>query len=102
MSLVLMLGIMLASWLVGARFKSRFKLYAATPLSSGLTGEEVADLLQLGDPGAELPDGSSIDLWYRSLYVLIPHRSMKPLTLDPSTYALLGFQMISGVFIVIS
>ena len=43
MSLVLMLGIMLAaSWLVGARFKSRFKLYAATPLSSGLTGEEVA------------------------------------------------------------
>ncbi|MFM7496881.1 MAG: zinc metallopeptidase [Bacteroidota bacterium] len=42
MSLVLMLGIMLASWLVSARFKSRFKLYAATPLASGLTGEEVA------------------------------------------------------------
>jgi Zn-dependent membrane protease YugP len=37
-----MLGIMLASWLVSARFKSRFKLYAATPLASGLTGEEVA------------------------------------------------------------
>jgi len=37
-----MLGIMLASWLVGARFKNRFKLYAATPLYSGLTGEEVA------------------------------------------------------------
>jgi Zn-dependent membrane protease YugP len=37
-----MLGIMLASWLVGARFKSRFKLYSATPLTSGLTGEEVA------------------------------------------------------------
>ncbi|MFM8786095.1 MAG: zinc metallopeptidase, partial [Bacteroidota bacterium] len=41
-SIVLMLGIMLASWLVGARFKNRFKLYAATPLNSGLTGEEVA------------------------------------------------------------
>jgi len=40
--IVLMLGIMLASWLVGARFKNRFKLYAATPLYSGLTGEEVA------------------------------------------------------------
>jgi Zn-dependent membrane protease YugP len=33
---------MLASWLVGARFKNRFKLYAATPLYSGLSGEEVA------------------------------------------------------------
>lgn len=33
---------MLASWLVSARFKSRFKLYSATPLTSGLTGEEVA------------------------------------------------------------
>lgn len=42
MYIVLMLGIMLASWLVGARFKNRFKLYAATPLYSGLTGEEVA------------------------------------------------------------
>lgn len=42
MYIVLMLGIMLASWLVGARFKSRFKLYSATPLTSGLTGEEVA------------------------------------------------------------
>jgi Zn-dependent membrane protease YugP len=42
MYIILMLGIMLASWLVGARFKNRFKLYAATPLYSGLTGEEVA------------------------------------------------------------
>ena len=42
MYIVLMLGIMLASWLVAARFKNRFKLYAATPLYSGLTGEEVA------------------------------------------------------------
>lgn len=42
MYIVLMLGIMLASWLVSARFKSRFKLYSATPLTSGLTGEEVA------------------------------------------------------------
>jgi Zn-dependent membrane protease YugP len=42
MDIVLMLGIMLASWLVGARFKNRFKLYAATPLYSGLSGEEVA------------------------------------------------------------
>ena len=42
MYIILMLGIMLASWLVGARFKNRFKLYAATPLYSGLTGEGVA------------------------------------------------------------
>ena len=43
MYIVLMIVIMAASWAVGARFKSRFNKYAATPLSSGLSGLEVAE-----------------------------------------------------------
>lgn len=43
MYIVLMIVIMAASWAVGARFKNRFNKYAATPLSSGLSGLEVAE-----------------------------------------------------------
>ncbi len=43
MYIILMIAIMAASWAVGARFKSRFNKYAATPLSSGLSGQEVAE-----------------------------------------------------------
>ena len=43
MYIILMIAIMAASWAVGARFKSRFKKYAATPLSSGLSGLEIAE-----------------------------------------------------------
>lgn len=43
MYIFLMLAIMVASWAVGARFKSRFKKYAATPLASGLSGLEIAE-----------------------------------------------------------
>ncbi|MDP2187462.1 MAG: zinc metallopeptidase [Sphingobacteriaceae bacterium] len=42
MYIILMLAIMVASWAVGARFKSRFAKYAATPLASGLSGLEIA------------------------------------------------------------
>ena len=34
---------MLISWLVSARLKSKFKEYSQTPLSSGLSGREVAE-----------------------------------------------------------
>lgn len=43
MYIFLMIAIMIASWAVGARFKSRFKKYADMPLSSGLSGREVAE-----------------------------------------------------------
>ncbi|MFN3529504.1 MAG: zinc metallopeptidase [Bacteroidia bacterium] len=43
MYFILIIAIMIASWAVGARFKSRFKKYADTPLSSGLSGREVAE-----------------------------------------------------------
>ncbi len=43
MYIILMIAIMAASWAVGARFKSRFNKYAATPLSSGLSGQEIAE-----------------------------------------------------------
>ena len=36
---------MLISWLVSARLKSKFKEYSQTPLSSGLTGREVAEMM---------------------------------------------------------
>jgi hypothetical protein len=43
MYIILILVIMAASWAVGARFKNRFNKYAATPLSSGLSGQEIAE-----------------------------------------------------------
>ncbi len=43
MYIILMIAIMAASWAVGARFKNRFNKYAATPLSSGLSGQEIAE-----------------------------------------------------------
>ncbi len=43
MYIILIVVIMAASWAVGARFKNRFNKYAATPLSSGLSGLEIAE-----------------------------------------------------------
>lgn len=43
MYLILMFAIMAASWAVGARFKNRFNKYAATPLTSALSGQEIAE-----------------------------------------------------------
>ncbi|MBC5994209.1 zinc metallopeptidase [Pontibacter sp. SD6] len=40
-----MIAMMLASWLVSWRLKSKFKEYSQTPLSSGLTGREVAEMM---------------------------------------------------------
>ncbi len=40
-----MIAMMLASWLVSWRLKSKFQQYSQTPLSSGLTGREVAEMM---------------------------------------------------------
>ncbi|MBC5774514.1 zinc metallopeptidase [Pontibacter sp. KCTC 32443] len=45
-----MISIMLASWLVSWRLKSKFKQYSQTPLSSGMSGREVAEQM-LADNG---------------------------------------------------
>ncbi|WP_230407197.1 zinc metallopeptidase [Pontibacter cellulosilyticus] len=42
---IIMIAMMLASWLVSWRLKSKFKEYSQTPLSSGLTGREVAEMM---------------------------------------------------------
>jgi len=42
MGLIIFIGIALASFLVQARFKSKFRKYSETPLSSGLTGRDIA------------------------------------------------------------
>lgn len=39
---IIFIGIMIVSFVVQARFKSRFKKYSEAPLSSGLSGAEVA------------------------------------------------------------
>ncbi|MGJ1203919.1 zinc metallopeptidase [Sphingobacterium lactis] len=39
---ILFIGIMLVSWIVQFRFKSKFKKYSEMPLSSGLSGAEIA------------------------------------------------------------
>lgn len=43
MGLILFIVIAVISFLVQARFKSKFKKYSETPLSSGLTGRDVAE-----------------------------------------------------------
>lgn len=40
---ILFIGIMLVSWIVQLRFKNKFKKYSETPLSSGLSGAEIAN-----------------------------------------------------------
>nr|WP_250419213.1 MULTISPECIES: zinc metallopeptidase [Pontibacter] len=47
---IIMISIMLASWLVSWRLKSKFKQYSQTPLSSGMSGREVAEQM-LADNG---------------------------------------------------
>lgn len=47
---IIMIVMMLASWLVSWRLKSKFKKYSETPLSSGLSGREVAEQM-LADNG---------------------------------------------------
>lgn len=39
---IIFIGIALISWIVQARFKSRFKKYSEMPLTSGMSGAEVA------------------------------------------------------------
>ncbi len=39
---IIFIGIALISWIVQARFKSKFKKYSEMPLSSGMSGAEVA------------------------------------------------------------
>ncbi|MGO1521409.1 MAG: zinc metallopeptidase, partial [Sphingobacterium sp.] len=39
---ILFIGIMLVSWIVQFRFKKKFKKYSEMPLSSGLSGAEIA------------------------------------------------------------
>ena len=60
MIFLLPLLIMLASWAVSARFKSKFNLYSQTPISSGLTGKEVAEKM-LRDNGITNVTVTSVD-----------------------------------------
>lgn len=50
MGLILFIVIALVSFIVQARFKSKFKEYSETPLSSGLTGRDIAEKM-LADNG---------------------------------------------------
>ena len=47
---IIVIVFMLASWLVSWRLKSKFKQYSQTPLSSGLSGREIAEMM-LADNG---------------------------------------------------
>ena len=49
-SMVLMGGIMLASWLVSSRLKSKFDLYSKLHLQNGMSGQEIAEKM-LADHG---------------------------------------------------
>ena len=50
MGLIIFIGIAIVSFLVQSRFKSKFKEYSETPLSSGLTGRDIAEKM-LSDHG---------------------------------------------------
>jgi uncharacterized protein len=43
MGLIIFIGIAIVSFLVQSRFKSKFRQYSETPLSSGLTGRDIAE-----------------------------------------------------------
>lgn len=47
---IIFIGIMLVSWIVQLRFKNKFKKYSEMPLSSGLSGAEIAQKM-LSDSG---------------------------------------------------
>ena len=50
MLFVIIIGFMIASLVVSTRLKNKFKKYSKIPLSSGLTGKEIARLM-LADNG---------------------------------------------------
>jgi hypothetical protein len=43
MGIIIFIGIAIVSFLVQSRFKSKFRTYSETPLSSGLTGRDIAE-----------------------------------------------------------
>jgi hypothetical protein len=43
MGIIIFIGIAIVSFLVQSRFKSKFRHYSETPLSSGLTGRDIAE-----------------------------------------------------------
>ena len=45
MFFIIVIGIMLASWMVSARLKNKFKKYSKIGLNMGLSGREVAELM---------------------------------------------------------
>jgi Zn-dependent membrane protease YugP len=49
-SMILMGGIMLASWLVSSRLKSKFEKYSKLHLQNGMSGQEIAEKM-LADHG---------------------------------------------------
>ena len=50
MGLIIFIGIAIVSFLVQSRFKSKFREYSETPLSSGMTGRDIAEKM-LSDHG---------------------------------------------------
>jgi Zn-dependent membrane protease YugP len=40
---IIVIGVMLASWLVSQRLKSKFKQYSEVPVMSGMSGKEIAE-----------------------------------------------------------
>jgi Zn-dependent membrane protease YugP len=40
---IIMIALMLAGWLIQMRLKSKFKQYAETPISSGMSGKDIAE-----------------------------------------------------------
>jgi len=45
MLFIIIIGFMIASWVVSKRLKNKFKKYSQTPLSSNLSGNEIAQLM---------------------------------------------------------
>src|SRR5690606_15908947 len=57
---ILFIGIMLVSWIVQFRFKNKFKKYSEMPLSSGMSGAEIAQKM-LNDSGVNDVEIISVD-----------------------------------------
>ncbi|WP_344673077.1 zinc metallopeptidase [Sphingobacterium kyonggiense] len=79
---IIFIGIMLVSWIVQIRFKNKFKKYSEMPLSSGMSGAEIAQKM-LNDNGISDVQVISVEGQLTDHY----NPANKTVNLSPDVYA---------------
>ncbi len=81
MIFIIVIGTMIASWVISSRLKSKFRKYSQIPLSSGLSGKETAELM-LRDSGIYDVKVTSVEGQLTDHY----NPSNKTVNLSPDVY----------------